>query len=889
MKRTPLYQEHKKLTANMVDFGGWEMPLHYPKGILEEHLATRKFGGLFDISHMGRLLLKGEDALPFLQYVLTNNAAALEPGNAQYTIIPNESGGAIDDAYLYRLDKQQYLLVINAANAEKDWQWLQEQKLRFPRAVLEDVTGAVAMLALQGPRSKAVLQTILGGDGLRLPGPTRNTLITVQMLGAQVPIARTGYTGEPVGFELLPPAEIASALWSNLLEAGGQEGIVPCGLGARDTLRMEANLPLYGHELGRDAEQREMPIYSGRLARTCVSFARTKGHFIGKEALLEHFEEVKLRLQGLLHKSQKEHLVPRMIMPVALLAEGIARAGYEVYTGETMVGYVTSGTMIPFWGMEGTGVLSRPGAQSGRRAICLAYLDANLTEGQELLVSIRDKQVPAQIVSRHLAGEAAPYARPVLVNEQHQAAASHSGETLEALARRLVLKARDNTLWRQRATINLIPSETTVSPLVKLLSIADPAGRYAEHRRVKALDNVEAYYYQGTQFIAGVEVELAEQMKQFLDCPQVETRVISGQMANAAVFSGLLEYLNRVDRVAEPRRFRSVMNHHIGMGGHLSSQPMGALRDYIALSPITERPAVVNFPWSQDNPWRIDLNRTAELVAEHKPELVILGRSAVLCKEPVSELARMLSTLKPRPLLMYDTAHVFGLLGPHFQQPFAEGADIITASTHKTFFGTQRGIIASNLGHGIEAQELWESIVRRVFPGSVSNHHLGTLLGLLMATYEMNAFKDAYQRQVIANARAFARALKQCGFRVEGDPTIDYTETHQVILRFDYARGTEVAHRLEVNNIIVNYQALPGDESFTAASGIRMGVQEMTRFGMTELDFQELAGYMADILLRGKAIPETISKFRGKFVRMHYCLSEEQARPLLEALRWFYM
>ncbi len=884
MKRTPLYQEHIKLAANMIEFCGWEMPLNYASGIFQEHLATRKFGGLFDLSHMGRLLISGEDALPFLQYVLTNNVEALEPGQAQYTIISNESGGAVDDAYLYRINHQQYMLVVNAANTEKDWQWLQERKERFRAVVLEDRTAAIAMLALQGPRSKAVLETVLGGDGLRLPGPTRNTITTVEIFGTKVPIARTGYTGEPIGFELFPPAEIAVPLWNTLLEIGAREGVVAVGLGARDTLRLEANLPLYGHELGNDGEGKEIPLFSGRLAGNCISFARNKGYYIGREALANQFEEVKLRLQGLLDKPKADQLVPRMIMPVAVLGDGVARAGCEVYLNGALVGRVTSGTVVPFWRVEGKGVASKPGAQSGKRAICLAYLDADLKEGQELLISVRDRQLPAMVVSRHLGSEAAPYARPILVEDQDKAVASGARKTLEGLAHSLVRKTLDNARWRQRATINLIPSEQTPSPLVRLLSISDPAGRYAEHRIVKALGEVETYYYQGTRFIAEVEEELAEQMRDFLGCSQVETRPISGQMANTAVFSGLLEYLNRVDRTAEPRRFRSVMNHFIGMGGHLSSQPMGALRDYVAISPLTGRPAVVNFPWSLDNPWQIDLDRTAQLIAEHKPELIILGKSAVLHREPVSEIALMIAGMRPRPTLMYDTAHVFGLLGPYFQQPLEEGADIITASTHKTFFGTQRGIIASNMSKGTDAFELWEAIVRRIFPGSVSNHHLGTLLGLLMATYEMNAFKDEYQRQVIANAKAFALALKECGFRVEGDPGIDFTETHQVILRFDYAKGIEVAHRLEANNIVVNYQAIPGDETFTASSGVRMGVQEMTRFGMTEPDFQELAGYMADIVLAGRDCPETISRFRSRFTEMKYCLSEEQATPLIEAL-----
>ncbi len=455
---------------------------------------------------------------------------------------------------------------------------------------------------------------------------------------------------------------------------------------------------------------------------------------------------------------------------------------------------------------------------------------------------------------------------------------------MENLSRKLVKKVCDNTVWRQRNAVNLIPSEQTESSLVKLLTIADPSGRYAEHQRVRALGNAEAFYYQGTGFIAEIETELIERLKEFLGCSEVEPRVLSGQMANAAVFSGLLDYINRTDRRAEPRRFRSVMNHNLGKGGHLSAQAMGALRNYVAKDPVTERWAVWNFPVLPDNPYQIDVPGLAELIEEHRPELFILGKSMMLHPEPVKELAGMIAGMKPKPIIMYDAAHVLGLLGPHFQEPLTEGADIITASTHKTFFGTQRGIIASNLSEGSEYYELWERIMRRVFPGSVSNHHLGTLLGLLLATYEMNTYGRNYQKQVMANAKALALALKERGLQVEGDPAVSYTETHQVVLRVGYARGVEIADRLEKNNIIVNYQALPDDEAFTASSGLRTGVQEMTRFGMKEADFTELAEYMAAVILQEKDVAEEVSRFRKKFTKMKYCLSEKQAQPLVEEL-----
>ncbi len=457
-------------------------------------------------------------------------------------------------------------------------------------------------------------------------------------------------------------------------------------------------------------------------------------------------------------------------------------------------------------------------------------------------------------------------------------------ESLENLAKNLVGKALDNTQWRQVNAVNLIPSEQTMTPLVSLLTIADPSGRYAEHRRIEALGNVETYYYQGTRFIAEIEMELIERMREFLGCSEVEVRPVSGQMANTAVFSGLMDYHNRVDRRAEPRRLRKVMNHHIGRGGHLSAQPIGALRDYVSIDPVTERWAAVNFPVLTDNPYTIDLPKMAELIEEHKPELIIFGKSMMLHTEPVKEVAQMIADIKPKPIIMYDAAHVFGLLGPYFQEPFPEGADIITASTHKTFFGTQRGIIASNMSQGTDCFDLWESIIKRVFPGSVSNHHLGTLLGLLMATYEMNTYGCDYQREVMANAKAFALALKGQGLQVEGDPRVNYTETHQVILRVGYTKGVEVADSLEKNNIVVNYQALPDDEGFTAASGLRMGVQEMTRFGMKEADFRELAEYIAAVILGEKDVSQKVSGFRERFLKMQYCLPEEQAGPLVDEL-----
>jgi aminomethyltransferase len=187
---------------------------------------------------------------------------------------------------------------------------------------------------------------------------------------------------------------------------------------------------------------------------------------------------------------------------------------------------------------------------------------------------------------------------------------------------------------------------------------------------MKAFGGHEVFYYQGTKFIEEVEVRLMEELREFLGCSEVETRVISGQMANAAVFSGMVDYLNRLDRKSEPRRIRKVINHHLGRGGHLSAQSMGALRDFVSIDPVTERPAVVEFPVLEDNPYQIDLKKLPEFFDLHKPELIVLGKSMIIHKEPVKEIAQMISKMNPRPLIHYDMAHILGLVGPTFQEPF---------------------------------------------------------------------------------------------------------------------------------------------------------------------------------------------------------------------------
>jgi len=877
LMRTALYDRHVAAGGRMVDFAGWEMPIQYPGGIISEHVATRKHAGLFDVSHMGRFLIRGADALPFLQHVLTNNAAALELCQAQYTILGDEAGGAIDDAYLYRFVDDEYLLVVNASNRLKDWDHFRREAGRFADLELHDATREIAMIALQGPESRDILSGAV--ERGRLPEPLRNELSVLTAAGAAVRVGRTGYTGEPLCFELFVAAEAAAGLWEALVAGGAS----PAGLGARDTLRLEAGLPLYGFELGLDDEGVEIPLFAIQLAKLAVSFSPLKGDFIGRAALARQHDAF-ARVVARDYSLRAD--LPRLVQPIAVTGRGVARTHAPVLLGERRVGYVTSGTSVPYWIVEGEGLDSRQTDQRARRSIALAYLDCDVVENDAVTVDIRGTQAPGLVVPFHLRSDAPPLARPIVYDHELPAVELPRGDAL-GKARLLLSETLANTSWRQTECINLIPSEMTASPLVRLASVMDPSFRYAEHRQSEAFYDDEVFYYQGTEFIAAVERRLEAELTEYLGCVETETRVISGQMANMAVFSALVDYANRADPKAEPRRIRMVMNNHIGKGGHLSAQPMGALRDFVARDPRTDAPALVNFPMRDDNPYLIDVAETQELIARHRPELIIFGRSMVLHREPVAEIRRFLTEQGIDAVILYDMAHVLGLVGPHFQEPFAEGADLVTGSTHKTFFGTQRGVVGSRFVESDERYDLWEALRRRAFPGSVSNHHLGTLLGLLFATYEMRAFRDIYQPQVIANAKAFARALADAGLDVQGDPAIDFTETHQVIVRVGYGRGHEIATRLERNNVLCNYQGLPDEEAFTAAGGLRLGVAEMTRFGMCEPDFGELAGLMADVILRDAVVTAQVSDLRARFLELQFCFGAGELGGELDKLAAF--
>jgi glycine/serine hydroxymethyltransferase len=447
---------------------------------------------------------------------------------------------------------------------------------------------------------------------------------------------------------------------------------------------------------------------------------------------------------------------------------------------------------------------------------------------------------------------------------------------LRTRIQKVTARVEKNNVWRQRQCFNLIPSETTPSLIVKMCEISDPAGRYAEHRTMKGK---EIYFYQGTDFIREVEEETRDAVREYFGCREAELRTISGQMANEVVFKAMTRFISKRTRTPLSR-MRLVMNNDLTKGGHLSSQPMGALFNYVDADPETGKEAVVNFPLDPEDAYRIDPDRMVELIKRHKPDLIVFGKSMFISPEPVRQAYEAVQDLDPRPVIMFDMAHVLGLYGA-FQEPLQEGADLVTGSTHKTFFGPQRGVVASNLVKGSDLRKLWLEIKSRAFPGSTSNHHLGTLLGLLVATHEMNHFKKDYQAAVLRNARAFARALKDNGFQVEGDPSNDYTHTHQVIVRVrEHGTGEEVARRLEDNNIVCNYQALPDDESFIESSGIRTGVQEMTRFGMAEEDFGRLAELMAEAVMGKADVGKEVTEYRRKFREMKYCLPPAESAEI---------
>lgn len=322
LKETPLAAVHQQLGARMIPFAGWNMPVQYTS-IVAEHQAVRQGVGLFDLSHMGELWITGPDALSNVQRLLTNDASVLEPGMAHYTFLTNPDGGIVDDLILYCISPQEYLLVVNAANIEKDRAWIEENL--EGAAELVDRSPETALIAVQGPLAAAVLQRLTDADLTEIKS---FRFLQTPIAGVDVLLARTGYTGED-GFECLIAADDAVSLWQRLLEEGRDDGIVPVGLGARDTLRLEASLPLYGNDLSEETTPYEAGL--GFFVKL------DKGDFIGQAAL----------------KEQKEQGPKRRLVSFVMEEKGIPRHGYPICDESgRVIGQVTSGTHAPSLGRE---------------------------------------------------------------------------------------------------------------------------------------------------------------------------------------------------------------------------------------------------------------------------------------------------------------------------------------------------------------------------------------------------------------------------------------------------------------------------------------------------------------------------------------------------------
>ena len=410
LKRTLLYDAHVAAGATMVDFGGWEMPIQYPEGIIAEHLYTRSCCGLFDVSHMGRLIIEGPERLAFLQHVLSSNAALLGVNQAQYCIIPAEDGSAVDDAYLYRFEEDRFLLVVNASNTDKDLAWFAPIVKNYD-CTIKNITNETVSIAVQGPKSEEILKTLAGVD--EVTKPARNNLSTLMMEGHEVLVSRTGYTAEPIGYELFLKNEDAHWMWNRLIELGGK----PAGLGARDTLRMEGMLPLYGDEMGVDEEGKPMPIFALALAKFAVSFDEAKGDFVGREALKKQ-AAAQACFKAKDYNPEAMATLGKRVRPIALLDRGVIRHGMEVYRNGEMIGWVTSGTVIPYFMTEGEGADVKLLPETGKRAIGICYIKSDVPVNGEVEVDVRGKRLRAVIPSKHISNNVPPYVVPVIYKQK---------------------------------------------------------------------------------------------------------------------------------------------------------------------------------------------------------------------------------------------------------------------------------------------------------------------------------------------------------------------------------------------------------------------------------------------------------------------------------------
>jgi aminomethyltransferase len=356
-KKTPLYDEHVKLGGNVVDYAGWYLPVQY-EGLVPEHEAVRNAVGLFDVSHMGEITVKGKDALAYVNYLMTNDISTIVDNQVIYTFMCHPTGGVVDDLLVYRYDGEFFYLVVNAANIEKDHKWILENKGDFD-VEIENISDSVGEVAIQGPMAEKVLQKLTDYDLSQIK--FFHLKRDVDIAGVNCMVSRTGYTGED-GFEVYSDNEGIVKVWNAILDAGKDEGIKPTGLGCRDTLRFEASLPLYGHEMDDEITPLEAGFkYFVKLDK--------ESDFIGKEALNKMWSE------GL----------ERKLAGIELLDRGIAREGYEIYKDGEKIGHVTTGYKSPTLG----------------KVIGNALIKTEFTElGTEVDVKIRNKFAKAKVISK---------------------------------------------------------------------------------------------------------------------------------------------------------------------------------------------------------------------------------------------------------------------------------------------------------------------------------------------------------------------------------------------------------------------------------------------------------------------------------------------------------
>jgi aminomethyltransferase len=353
IRKTPLNDEHRKLGARLVPFAGWEMPVQY-SGVIDEHLAVRNNVGIFDVSHMGEVVVKGQDALNFLQKVTTNDVSQLAEGQIHYSGLTYPEGTFVDDLLVYKYKNDHYLLIVNASNISKDFEWLLKNKAGF-NVQVDNVSDDYAQIALQGPFAEKILQQI---TDIKLPEILYYWFTEGKVKGADCIVSRTGYTGED-GFEVYCANNDAPAIWRAMMEEGKKYGIKPAGLGARDTLRLEAKMALYGNDIDNTTT-----VLEAALGWICKL---EKGDFNGRDVLLK----------------QKENGLKRKLVGFEMVDKGIGRHNYPVVENGKKIGYVSSGSYAPYL----------------EKNIGLAYLPIEKEKiGTEFNVSIRDKEVKAVVV-----------------------------------------------------------------------------------------------------------------------------------------------------------------------------------------------------------------------------------------------------------------------------------------------------------------------------------------------------------------------------------------------------------------------------------------------------------------------------------------------------------